>query len=189
MNPEEALRIGAGIEYEAGRTEPPDDFPHLRDIPAGVMSIPASMRSSGTGFGAGLGCTPSTTTRCLTPAASSAGTGRAILSSSFAAPTTRCAASTIPAATAARPVLMDQQGKVRRAFSCKYHGWTYDTEGTSGQRARSPRLRRPRRVMPFPSRSTLRIARRMALHQSRSRGRAACRYPGADVGSSPGVSA
>lgn len=129
MNPQETLRIGAGIEYEAGRTEPPDDFPHLRDIPGGRYVDPgfhalerdrlwrrtwlyAIHDDEVPDVGSFIRWD-----RVGDPLFFVRGTDNKV----------RCFYNTCRHRGA--PVLMDRKGRVRRAFSCKYHGWTYDTEG------------------------------------------------------------
>ncbi len=129
MNPEEARRIGTGIEYESGRTEPPDDFPHLQDIPGGRYVDPGfhalerdrlwrrtwlyaihddEVPAAGNFI---------RWDRAGDPLFFLRGTDNKV----------RCFYNTCRHRGA--PVLMEPQGKVRRAFSCKYHGWTYDMEG------------------------------------------------------------
>ncbi len=129
MNPEEALRIGAGIEYEAGRTEPPDDFPHLRDIPGGRYVDPAfhALERDRLWRRTWLYAIHDDEV----PEAGSYirwdRAGDPLFFLRGADNRVRCFYNTCRHRGA--PVLIEEQGKVRRAFSCKYHGWTYDMVG------------------------------------------------------------
>lgn len=129
MNPEEAQRIGAGIEYEAGRTEPPGDFPQLRDIPGGRYVDPGfhALERDRLWRRTWLYAIHDDEVPEVGSFIRWDRAGDPLFFVRGADNKVRCFYNTCRHRGA--PVMIEERGKVRRAFSCKYHGWTYDTEG------------------------------------------------------------
>ena len=70
MKQQEIQTLRALMEYEAARTEPPEGFPHLPDIPAGRYTDPRFFElEQARNLQKGRGCLPHTSMRFRSPVA------------------------------------------------------------------------------------------------------------------------